>query len=260
MRAQKHTEARNLLAGRIAQQILDRPDAAKAPPEALAFLTGPWAQVMAQARLADTTGDEDPAGGWWVVQNVLWSVQPALASRVAGHHRALVARMDEGLASIDHMPADTDRWQNLLSALRDLALSAATGSALRSAEPEPPPERVNTWLAPIEMHESGFVPDTGIPLGATSADADNLPAEELVVGAYVDLLGDGWERWQQTWASPHGLLFMFTHASGATRSMTRRKLTSMLSQGTLRLVSAHPVVDGALDAVARAAWRNSSSL
>jgi hypothetical protein len=42
--------------------------------------------------------------------------------------------------------------------------------------------------------------------------------------------------------------------------MTRRKLNAMLGQGTLRLVSAHPVVDGALDAVARAAWRNSSSL
>jgi hypothetical protein len=76
----------------------------------------------------------------------------------------------------------------------------------------------------------------------------------------VDLQGDGWERWQLTWASPHGLLFMFTHASGATRSMTRRKLNAMLGQGSLRLVSAHPVVDGALDAVARAAWRNSSSL
>jgi hypothetical protein len=82
----------------------------------------------------------------------------------------------------------------------------------------------------------------------------------MAVGAFVDLHGDGWERWQLTWASPHGLLFMFTHAAGATRSMTRRKLNSMIAQGTLRLVSAHPVVDGALDAIARAAWRNSSSL
>ena len=32
----------------------------RCPPEALAFLTGPWAQVMAQARLADNTGAEDP--------------------------------------------------------------------------------------------------------------------------------------------------------------------------------------------------------
>jgi hypothetical protein len=32
-----------------------------------------------------------------------------------------------------------------------------------------------------------------------------------------------------------------------------------MAQGSLRLVSSHPVVEGALDAVARAAWRNSSS-
>lgn len=260
VRALMRAEQRNLLADRLAQQILERPDAANAPREALAFLTGPWAQVMAQARLADMTGDDDPGNGFWVVQTVLWSVQPALAARVAGQHRTLVARIDEGLGSIDHMPADTDRWQNLLSALRDLALSTATGSALRVHEPEPAPDTVNTWLAPIEMHESGFVPDSALPLGAAAHEPDALPAQELAVGAYVDLLGDGWERWQLTWASPHGLLFMFTQANGTTRSMTRRKLNTMLAQGSLRLVSAHPVVDGALDAVARAAWRNSSSL
>lgn len=261
VRALMRAEQRNLLAERIGQQILERPDAVNAPREALAFLTGPWAQVMAQARLADTSGAEDPGNGGWVVQNVLWSVQPALAARVAGHHRTLVARIDEGLGSIDHLPADTDRWQNLLSALRDLALSTATGSALRGQDTEPPPDTVNTWLAPIEMHEAGFLPDPGIPAGATTADApDSLPPQELGIGAYVDLRGDDWERWQLTWASPHGLLFMFTHASGSTRSMTRRKLNTMLAQGTLRLVSAHPVVDGALDAVARAAWRNSTKV
>ena len=260
VRALMRAEQRNLLAQRLARQVLERPDAAAAPPEALAFLTGPWAQVMAQARLADTTGSEDPWGYGWVVQTVLWSVQPALAARVAAHHRQLVARIDDGLRSIDHLPADTDRWQNLLSALRDLALSAATGSALRSGETEAPPDQVNTWLAPIEMHESGFVPDSALPLGAALPEADTLALQHLDIGAYVDLHGDGWERWQLTWASPHGLLFMFTHAGGTTRSMTRSKLNSMMGQGTLRLVSAHPVVEGALDAVARAAWRNTSSL
>jgi hypothetical protein len=258
VRALLRAEQRNLLAERLARQILERPDAGSAPREALAFLAGPWAQVMAQARLTDTTGAADPGACDWVVQTVLASVQPALASRVAGQHRTLVARIDEGLASIDHLPADTDRWQNLLSALRDLALSTATGSALRSAEPEPPPGAVNTWLAPLEMHESSFVPDSSLVPGVAAAESDGLPAQELEVGAFVDMHAGGWERWQLTWASPHGMLLMFTHASGASRSMTRSKLNGMLAQGTLRLVSSRPVVDGALDAVARAAWRNSS--
>ncbi|HVE53294.1 MAG TPA: DUF1631 family protein, partial [Ramlibacter sp.] len=259
VRALLRAEQRNLLAGQLAQKVLERPDAVAAPPEALAFLTGPWSQVMAQARLVDGSGSDDPGGYGWVVQTVLWSVQPALTTRVAGHQQTLRNRIFEGLASIDHLPADTQRWQNLLAALRDLAMSVATGSALRAAEPASAPERVDTWLAPLEMHESGFVPDSGGQLAAAGADADTLPPEELAVGAYVDLLSDGWERWQLTWASPHGLLFMFTHAGGTTRSMTRRKLHHMLRQGALRLVSGHPVVDGALDAVAQAAWRNSGT-
>ncbi|MBE7370111.1 DUF1631 family protein [Ramlibacter pallidus] len=259
VRALLRAEQRNLLAGELARKVLERPDAAGAPPEALAFLTGPWSQVMAQARLVDGSGSEDPGGYGWVVQTVLWSVQPALTARVAGHQQTLRNRIHEGLASIDHLPADTQRWQNLLAALRDLAMSVATGTALRAAGPEPAPERVDTWLAPLEMHESGFVPDAGVQLASTAAEPDALPPQELAVGAYVDLLSDGWERWQLTWASPHGLLFMFTHASGATRSMTRRKLHHTLQQGALRLVSSHPVVDGALDAVAHAAWRNSGT-
>jgi hypothetical protein len=258
VRALMRAEQRNLLAERIGRQVLQRPDAAGAPREALAFLTGPWAQVMAQARLADSSGAEDPCGYGWVVQAVLWSVQPALAARVAPQQRTLRSRIDEGLASIDYLRADTRRWHELLAALRDLALSSATGSALRTGEADPgAPEKVDTWLAPLEMHESGFVPDPAMPRGAAPPEADTLSSQDLALGSYVDLMADDWERWQLTWASPHGLLFMFTHATGSTRSMTRRKLDSMLAQGTLRLVSAHPVVDGALDAVAHAAWRNS---
>jgi hypothetical protein len=257
VRALMRAEQRNLLAERIGREILARRDAQGAPPEALAFLTGPWAQVLAQARLTDTAATQDPGGYGWVVTGVLWSVQPALVSRVANQQLQFVHRIREGLASIDYLPADTQRWLDLLAALRDLALSAVTGSAVRAAEPEPTPVRVSTWLAPLEMHESGFVADVPIALAATSAEPDTLPVQDLAVGSYVDLLGAAWERWQLTWASPHGLLFMFTHASGATRSMTRRKLNHMLSEGAVRLVSAHPVVEGALDAVARAAWRNS---
>lgn len=256
VRALIRAEQRNLLAERMGREILARREAQGAPAEALAFLTGPWAQVLAQARLTDMAAQEDPGGYGWVVSTVLWNVQPAFVGRVANQQAQMVQRIREGLASIDYLPADTQRWLNLLAALRDLALSAATGSAARIAEPQGP-ERVSTWLAPLEMHESGYVPDVPIRLANTSPEADALPVQDLAVGSYVDLLGTGWERWQLTWSSPHGLLFMFTNASGATRSMTRRKLDHMLSQGAVRLVSAHPVVEGALDAVARAAWRNS---
>lgn len=259
VRALLRAEQRNLLAERIGRQLLERPDAAGAPREVLAFLAGPWAQVMAHARLTDTTAAPDPHGRERTATMVLWSVQPALAGRVAAQQEELVHQLEDGLASIDHFPAESERWLSLLAELRNLALSAATGAAAYASEPGPQPPRPDTWLAPMEAHDSGFVSGPGAlsPGWGAPPDADLLPPVDLQPGAWVDLLGDRWDRWQLTWASPHGLLFMFTHAGGATRSMTRSRLQQMLAHGAVRLVSAHAVVDGALDAVAQAAWRHS---
>lgn len=257
VRALQRAEQRNLLAERIASQVHGRPDAEAAPEEVIAFLCGPWAQVMAQARLTDETGADDPGGHAALVPLLLWSVQPALAMRVAGQHAWLEDAVEEGLASIDHPPAETQRWQAVLRQLREVALGLASGMGAAIAELAPVPPRAPVWLAPGEAHDSGFVPELAPPPGAASAWSESLPPVDLEIGAWVELLGEGWERWQLSWASPHGLLFLFTQASGLTRSMTRRRLQQMLAEGALRLVSAGAVVDGALDAVAREAWRNS---
>jgi hypothetical protein len=68
---------------------------------------------------------------------------------------------------------------------------------------------------------------------------------------------NGWQRFQVTWASPHGTLFMFTGKNGQPQSMTRRLLSKMLQGETLKLIARQDVVDGALDAVAERALRNS---
>lgn len=260
VRALLRAEQRNLLAERIAQQLAERPEAIGAPVQVLSFLVGPWAQVMAQARLTDRAGTEDPGGYGAAAATLLRSVQPALALRVFPHRQALAERLRHGLVSIDYVLAETQRWLALFDVLQEHA--AASRPAPESLPAAPPPAG-DTWLAVLEAHDSGFV-----PLGATSGPAaleapsewpTELPGVDLQPGAWVDLLGpDGWERWQLAWASPHGLLYMFTDAVGTPRSMTRRNLQDRLAGGSLRTVSAHAVVDGALDAVARVAWRNSS--
>ena len=212
---------------------------------------------MAQARLGDDSGMDDPGGYGALVGTLLWSVQPALAARAAHQNAHLVARIEAGLESIDHPGVDTRRWQALLRQQRVRAQYAAAGAEPRASDPMPLPSSPETWLGPAEMHDSGFVPQlqSDPPSGAT--DPESLPPVELHSGAWLELPGEGWERWQLTWASPHGLLFLFTQAGGTTRSMTRQRVQQMLADGSLRVVSTHAVVDGALDAVARAAWRNS---
>ena len=52
-------------------------------------------------------------------------------------------------------------------------------------------------------------------------------------------------------------LFLFTSAYGRTQSMTKRLLDKLVAQGSMRVISQQTVVEGALDAVAEAALRNS---
>ena len=81
---------------------------------------------------------------------------------------------------------------------------------------------------------------------------------QMALGTWVEIEVQGaWVRSQLTWASPHGTLFLFTSAFGQTQSMSRRSRDKMLADHKMRVISERPVVDGALDAVAKAAMRNS---
>ena len=105
----------------------------------------------------------------------------------------------------------------------------------------------------------GVVAPPGAGLdGSTGLRLSNLdPASGRRGSAWIEMFDGSWSRWQLTWASPHSTLYMFTHGSGKTQSMTRRLLHKMLAAGTVRTVAQQTVVDGALDAVAQAALRNS---
>ncbi|MEO7547290.1 MAG: DUF1631 family protein [Ramlibacter sp.] len=294
VRALLQAEQRNLLAGRIARELRSRDDLMLAPRQVAQFVTGAWSQVMAQARLADQTGTADPGGYGDVVGDLVLSVQPRLgpgnATRLARMVPPLLANLRRGLASIDYPPAQTQRFLDHLVSLheqclkppepvRPVPLSTTMTRAQLEAEFGAGGEDNESWLAPSEAQHSGFMetdqPGNARPLfqatqpgfGPTrppqdvaddhdSGIAPALPG--LQAGAWVDLLVDGgWARYQLTWSSPHGTLFMFTANAGKTHSMTRRLLDKMLAAGTLRMVSGQAVVDVALDAVAHTAFRNS---
>jgi hypothetical protein len=107
-------------------------------------------------------------------------------------------------------------------------------------------------FAPTQAgHFASTQPPGGDPL-------PDLPMDNLQPGAWVEMMApEGWQRYQVTWASPHGTLFMFTGKSGQPQSMTRRLLSRMLRDGMLKVISGQAVVEGALDAVAERALRNS---
>lgn len=281
-------EQRHLLAEKIAREMRSLAESSGAPREIGTFLAGPWSQVMAQARLADATGSSDPGGYAGMIPDLLWSAQPRQAGasvpKLIKLIPGLVQKLRHGLATIDYPGPSTKRFLDFLADMHRQAMrtSDAAAPTTRTREEleamfsgDDDEDAAGPWLGPKEAQDSGFM-ETHQSMSPQPVFQDTQPAlfsetrppgdelspdlsqAGLQPGAWVEMLMDGgWARYQATWASPHGTLFMFVNAAGSSHSMTRRLLGKMLSTGTLRMISAQAVVDGALDAVAQAALRNS---
>jgi hypothetical protein len=280
----KHAEARNLLAERIAQGIEAHPDSAKVPSVVIDFLCGPWAQVVAQARIKQGAGSAAAEKFEALIPALLWSAHPVLArsspSKLTRVVPRLLTTLREGLDTIHYPATRTSVFLEALMAIHQKVFrgGAAQAGAELAPQPvaaEPAQERArpvvdgNPWMAPEEAAASNFVELAEMvePLPSDQPVAPDMlivsesaPVAdgELPLGSWVEIwANEQWVRTQLTWASPHGTLYLFTGVFGTTQSMTRRSRDKLLAGGKLRLISGQPVVDGALDAVAQAAMRNS---
>ena len=271
VQALEKVDARNRHAMTSAQEILHRPDIGHIPIQVVEFLRGPWAQVIAHSSMGNTTGSPDPGGYSELVGRLIWSARPELTRRSPAELAALIpkmiAKLREGLDAIQYPPEHTSAFFDVLMALHQQALRPVKAAVEADQAPSSVPpanseirplleEGDNLWMAPMEAKVSGF-------MEFTEGDADfaqsNLPAAAMPpVGSWVELkVNDRWIRTQLTWASPHGTLFLFTGASGNTQSMTSRMRDKLIQNGQLRIIADQPMVDGALDAVARSAMLNS---
>lgn len=282
----QHAEQRHQLAAQISRDMWLLPDIGKVPDEISRFLMGPWAQVMAQARLTASPDSAAPGRYEELVGALVWSTQPALTRASTGQLArllpGLLATLRDGLASIDYPAERTEAVFDLLMQLHEQAFKPGPGAA---APPAPPPvataevlraleaqtqpgplDDEDPWVAPSEARESGYMdvsatlspePESAAPTPPPSAMA-MLTLPPLAAGMWVNLLvGGEWERTQLSWIGSHGNLFLFTSATGRTQSMTLRLLDRLMQQGALQILTEQNVVDGALDAVAQVAMHNS---
>lgn len=288
VRVLQHAEQRNLLAEKIAHQIDSHPDSARVPEVVIDFLCGPWAQVVAQARIKGGSNSGAADKYQALISAMLWSAHPELTRKNIAKLTRLVPLLlntvRDGLETIRYPATKTSAFLEALMGLHQLAFRTAS----KPLEPAPPQEPARTpgvrlqvvedgnpWVAPEEAAASNFMefPDLPVPAPAqatpaategqaVSGEPEDQAAErvldDLHLGSWVELKTNGqWVRTQLTWASPHGTLFLFTSVFGTTQSMTRRSRDKLVADGHLRLVSGQTVVDGALDAVAQIALRNS---
>ena len=123
--ALQHAEARNLLAEKIARSIEDHPDAPKVPEVVIDFLCGPWAQVVAQARIKGGAGSHVADKYQALISALLWSAHPDLARQNVTKLTRLVPRLlatlREGLDSIGYPATRTSAFFEALMAIHQLA-------------------------------------------------------------------------------------------------------------------------------------------
>ena len=289
----KHAEERNLLAEKIAREIDAHPDAALVPEIVVDFLCGPWSQVVAQARITGGTGSAQADKYQAFISALLWSTHPTLTrnkyAKLTRLVPLLLGTLREGLDSIAYPSTRTSAFLESLMALHQKAFRVAQKPAEEIAEPVPVPrtsasvrlvETGDPWVAPQEAEASNFIElqDLGADVSAGANASEERAAgvdsgetaqavapvsgtssfANLQLGSWVEMrVQDRWVRTQLTWASPHGTLFLFTSAYGTSQSMTRRSRDKMVAAGSLRLIAGQPVVEGALNAVAQIAMRNS---
>jgi hypothetical protein len=291
MLALQNAEQRNLLAEKIANEIVAHPDAVQVPEVVTEFLCGPWAQVVAQARMVGPSGAGAADKYQALISAMLWSTHPELSrkntSKLTRLVPLLLGTLREGLESIHYPATKASAFLEALMGLHQLAFRSAPKPKVGEAQARVAAvaalrqnllEEGNPWVAPEEARASNFMdlpvapsepeeqtvaaveaPTDGVSSAFLAAEpVAEVPISALPLGSWVELLTNGqWTRTQLSWASPHGTLFLFTTAAGATQSMTRRSCDKLVAAGNLRVVSGRPVVDGALNAVAQMAMRNS---
>ncbi len=288
--ALQHAEARHVLAAKIAREIEAHPDSRSVPDVVIDFLCGPWAQVVAQARIAGGAGSSLADKYQALISAMLWSAHPDLAPRNIAKLTRLVPvllnTLREGLETIHYPSTKTSVFLEALMGLHQRAFQRASkseravdASGLQSAAPSVSTgqdarvqrfDEGDPWVAPGEAQQSNLMEledASGEVADALTqakgvlqelARAAEISVENLPLGSWVELCTHGkWSRTQLTWASPHGTLFLFTSVYGDTQSMSRRVRDKLIETGNLRLLSGQPVVEVALDAVAEAAMRNS---
>lgn len=284
-RALLHAEQRQILAERLAADHRQRLHGKAVPEFVQRFLTGPWAQAVAESQLDPASAGEaaEPLDG--VADELIWSVQPALIRRDVDRLGRLVPRLvtqlRDGLQRIGYPVELSGPFLDALVALHGKAFDTPTLTAVPFIEltdvvaPEPQPAACQDekaeedgpacareenrepapetfWIAGQAAQDAGFVEAFSGPM-----PLEPLAPADLDTGAWVDLKVQGeWVRAQLTWTSPRGGLYMFISAKGLAHSMTRRTLERLLGNDALRIVSRAGVVESALDAVAQQALRN----
>lgn len=268
---------RDLLVEQLVAEFQARDDFARAPGVVRRFVTGPWAQVVAHARLNLGATDGALAADAPllryidVLTDLLWSSQLVLASRNRPRLIQAVPKvlrtLREGLDTIDYPRPQAEAFFHALLGLQDAAYltqhsvdvvcapvwADAGHSAQSRSGNHTIPVRAGVQRDDGRLIDSDFSsppdfcdtePVTSDWLALAGREAPPV-ADGLTLGDWVELNESGHTaRYQLNWASPHGRLFLFAAPHGRSVSLSRSGVQRLHSAGRLRLVPDEVVAAG----------------
>lgn len=175
----------------IAQAIRRLPSVKGVPEDILDFVTGPWAQVIAQAQERVAAGlplsGSDPGGYLALVPSLLWSVSPKASAdtrRLAGLAPRLQSRLAEGLKSVGRTEWEIRALAARLAGLHQDALDAGMARAAASQSPPHALDMLPSMQASLDgAQESMHTPPTdegaGHDTGLAVAEMQEVVAAAL---------------------------------------------------------------------------------
>ena len=138
LQALRFAEERQVMADEIAFDLSARSDLDKVPGLILDFLFGPWALVMAHAKLVDQRHQIDPEGYASVVPDLIWSVKREATLKQPAKFVAmlpgLLERLHSGLALLGQTREEGQSFFEALMSLHQPVLKLRRLKTQRDAE------------------------------------------------------------------------------------------------------------------------------
>jgi Protein of unknown function (DUF1631) len=139
---QEQMQAAKQLAGRLGFQLVGRKDAGDAPPMVKQFLMGPWAQVLAKAKMFPAQAN-DTERYTQALAGLLWSVSVRRAAPRKDEHIKLVARLmpqlKAGLQSIAMPDVQADALLSDIKKLQEAVQASVVAPDADTSVSDPAP-------------------------------------------------------------------------------------------------------------------------
>jgi hypothetical protein len=260
-------EQRELLERQVAQRLTEEMGAVRTTAGVRRFVTGMWAQVLAEAIQRHGESSETALDYLKATDDLLWSLRlpdhPQSRKRLLAMLPGLLQRLRAGMALLGVPEREQQPVLDELMSVHAEALRAGKGEP--TGAPQPTPDDIvqqmrdePVWETPgrapfsdslIDLSSMETVPGDVLPAAPAPRDDAVHRVETLALGSRHHLFLHGrWTRVQLLWRSPRGGFFLFAGTDAArNHSVTRRALERLGEEGLMKPLDDVSLVQRSID-------------